>query len=53
MSVTIRSQSNENDKTGIFDRIFLITNLNMLKLWLTLIRKFSEGKMIENENKNK
>ena len=34
------SQSNENDKTGIFDKFFLITNFYLLKLWLTLIRKF-------------
>ena len=34
-----RSQSNENDKTGIFDRFFLLTNFYVLKLWLTLIKK--------------
>ena len=34
------SQSNENDKTGIFDRFFLITNFYVLKLWLTLIKIF-------------
>ena len=42
------SQSNENDKTGIFDRFFLITNFYVLKLWLTLIKKFGGGILIEN-----
>ena len=32
------SQSNENGKTGILDRFFLITNFYVLKLWLTLIK---------------
>ena len=33
------SQSNENDKTGIFDGFVLIANFYVLKLWLTLIKK--------------
>ena len=37
------SKSNENDKTGICDRFFLITNFYMLKLWLTLMKKFGGG----------
>ena len=41
------SQSNENDKTGIFERCFLITNFYVLKLWLTLIKEFGGGILIE------
>ena len=47
MFADVRSQSNENDKTDIFDRSFLITNFNVLKLWLTLIKKFGGGRLIE------
>ena len=43
----MRSQSNENDKTGIFD-IFLNTNFYALGLWITLIKKFGGGKLIDN-----
>ena len=42
------SQSNENDKTGIFDSFFLITNFCVLKLWVTLIKNFGGGILIEN-----
>ena len=35
----VESESNENDKTGIFDRFFLITNFHVIKSWLTLIKK--------------
>ena len=42
------SKSNENDKTGIFDSLFLITNFYVLKLCLTLIKKFGGGMLIEN-----
>ena len=41
-------KSNENDKTGIFDRFFLITNFYVLKLWLILIKKFGRDILIEN-----
>ena len=41
------SQSNENDKTGIFDNFFLITNFYVLKLWLTLIKIFGGGILTE------
>ena len=34
-----RTQLNENDKTSIFDRLFLITNFYVLKWWPTLIKK--------------
>ena len=40
-------QSNENDKTSIFDRFFLIANFYVLKLWLTLIKKFGGGALTE------
>ena len=43
-----RSSSNENDKTDIFDIFFFfITNFYLLKLWLTLIKKFGGGILIE------
>ena len=42
------SQSNENDKTGIFDRFFLIANFCVLEWWLTLVKKIGCGILIEN-----
>ena len=36
------------DKTGIFDRPYLITNFYVLKLWLTLIKEFGGDILIEN-----
>ena len=44
------SQSNENDKTSSVDRLLLISNFYVLKLWLPLITKFGGGILIENQN---
>ena len=43
-----RSQLNENEKTDIFDRLFLITNFYVLKEWPTIIKKIGGGILIEN-----